>query len=92
MDYWSRRGRQDSRADLTAWFDAVRQKNCDWSSPADVKASYRNASIVGDNSVVFNIHGNRYRLIVKINYPFRVVYVRWIGTHAEYDTIDVTAV
>ena len=53
---------------------------------------YGSASIVGDNRVIFNIKGNDYRLVVKINYPYRVVYVRFVGTHAEYDAIDVEEV
>lgn len=54
-----------------------------------MKEKYRNASIVGDKRVVFNIKGNDYRLVVKINYAYRLVYVRFIGTHAEYDAVDV---
>tara|TARA_E500000318_G_scaffold11470_1_gene10056 strand:+ start:1839 stop:2144 length:306 start_codon:yes stop_codon:yes gene_type:complete len=92
VDFWSQPNRGDAKADLAAWFNAVNGPGCDWATPADVKASYRNASIVADNRVVFNIHGNRYRLVVKINYPYRVVYIRWIGTHAAYDKIDVTKV
>jgi len=61
----------------------------DWESPAQVKEKYRSASFVGENRVIFNIKGNDYRLVVKINYPYQVVYVRCVGTHAEYDKIDV---
>ena len=64
----------------------------DWDTPAQVKAKYGSASIVGDNRVVFNIKGNHYRLVVKINYPHRVVYVRFVGTHAEYNAINVKEV
>ena len=64
-------------------------KAADWQSPHDVKAMFGSASVVGDNRVVFNIAGNKYRLVVKFNYPYRVAYVRFIGTHAEYDGIDV---
>ena len=64
----------------------------DWDRPAKVKEKYRNASIVGDKRVFFNIKGNDYRLVVKINYAYRVVYVRFIGTHAEYDAVDVEEV
>lgn len=92
VDFWSRPNRGDAEADLRAWHDRVAQRTSDWATPADVKAAYGNASIVADNRVVFNIHGNAYRLVVKINYPYRVVYIRWIGTHAEYDKLDVTKV
>lgn len=61
----------------------------DWSSLADVKQHFRNASILKDGRVVFNIAGNKYRLVVWINYAYRVVYIRFIGTHAQYDKIDV---
>ena len=60
--------------------------------PAKVKEKFRSASIVGNSRVVFNIKGNRYRLVVRINYSARIVYVRFIGTHAEYETIDVKEV
>ncbi len=77
---------QDSEQPLKAWYREAR--TADWASPRDVKGLYRNASIIGDNRVVFNIAGNKYRLIVKFNYPYRIGYIRFIGTHAEYDSID----
>lgn len=61
----------------------------DWTRPSDIKAQYGDASILKGGRVVFNLGGNRYRLVVKINYEFRIVYVRFIGTHDEYDRIDV---
>jgi mRNA interferase HigB len=64
----------------------------DWDAPVKVKAKYGNASIAADNRVVFNIKGNNYRVVVKINYPYRVVYIRFVGTHAEYDAINVEEV
>jgi mRNA interferase HigB len=64
----------------------------DWASPSAVKAQFRSASVLQDNRVVFNIAGNQYRLIVKINYPYRIVYIRFIGTHADYDAIDATTI
>ena len=57
-----------------------------------MKAKYRSASIVGDNRVVFNVKGNAFRLVVRINYAYRVVCVRFIGTHAEYDAVNVEEV
>ena len=80
----------DAENPLLAWYREVRQE--DWDTPAKVKAKYSNASIVGDNRVVFNIKGNAYRLVAKINYPYRTVYVRFVGTHAEYDEVDVQEV
>jgi mRNA interferase HigB len=75
---------------LLAWYREVEKE--DWDSPAKIKAKYRAASIVGGNRVVFNIKGNDYRLVAKINYPHRVVYIRFVGTHADYDAIDVEEV
>lgn len=79
----------DAEDSLLAWYREVEKE--DWTKPSQVKDKYRNASFVG-NRVVFNIKGNHYRLVVKINYPYRVVYVRFIGTHKEYDEIDVEEV
>lgn len=74
----------DSRSQLDAW---VREAtDAKWRSPHDVKARYVHASFLGDNRVVFNIKGNRYRLDTKINYAAQVVVVVRIGTHAEYDS------
>jgi mRNA interferase HigB len=79
----------DAEEPLLAWYREVEKE--DWSKPSQVKDKYRNVSFVG-NRVVFNIKGNDYRLVVKINYPYRVVYVRFVGTHKEYDEIDVEEV
>ena len=75
-----------AEAQLKAWFCEV--KDADWKTPADVKAKYRSASILKNNRAVLNICGNKYRVVVSINYQFRVVYVRFVGTHAEYDQVD----
>lgn len=64
----------------------------DWATPGDVKQDFKNASILKDGRVVFNIAGNKYRLVAWINYPYRVVYIRFIGTHAQYDKIDVQTI
>ncbi len=64
----------------------------DWKDPAAVKADFGNASILQDGRVVFNIAGNKYRLIVWINYPYRVVYIRFIGTHRQYDNVDAQTI
>ena len=80
----------DAEEPLLAWFREVEKE--DWANPAELKEKYRNASIVGDNRVVFNIKGNDYRLVVKINYAYRMTYIRFVGTHAEYDKIDVEEV
>jgi mRNA interferase HigB len=80
----------DAREPLLAWYRHALQ--ADWQAPADVKRDFGTASILRDGRVVFNIGGNKYRLVVWINYPYRVVYVRFIGTHAQYDRIDAQTV
>jgi mRNA interferase HigB len=84
-DFWE--AHTDAEEPLLAWYREVEDE--DWDTPAKVKQKYASASIVGDNRVVFNIKGNTYRLVVRINYAHRVVYIRFVGTHAEYDEIDV---
>jgi mRNA interferase HigB len=80
----------DARPGLEAWYeDALR---ADWKSPTDIKRRYANASVVANNRVVFNIKGNTYRLVVKVHYNRGYVYIRFVGTHAEYDVIDVTTI
>jgi mRNA interferase HigB len=80
----------DAIEPIHAWYRHTLK--ADWSSPAEVKADFRNASILKDGRVVFNIAGNKYRLVVWINYPYRVVYIRFIGTHTQYDKIDVQTI
>ena len=75
---------------LDAWFHEVLRAN--WNKPTDVVKAYANASIVGPDRVVFNIKGNDYRLVVAINYRHQIVFIKWPGTHAEYDKIDVKTV
>lgn len=89
-DFWSKPGRADSEQPLRAWHREA--KRASWAGPEDIKATYRNASVLPDSRVVFNIAGNKYRLIVKINYAYRVVYIRFTGTHAEYDRVDATTI
>jgi len=81
---------QDAKEPGLAWYRHTLK--ADWSSPAEVKADFRGASILRDGRVVFNVAGNKYRLVVWINYPYRVVYVRFFGTHAQYDAIDAQTI
>jgi mRNA interferase HigB len=78
------------KAALDAWYAGA--KKATWKRPADIKATYRSASLLRDRRVVFNICGNSYRLVVKENYVAGVVYVRFIGNHAAYDAIDAEEV
>ena len=75
---------------LKAWYyEAYRAT---WQSPADIKAVHRNASILANNRVVFNIKGNQYRLIVSIRYDLGIIFIRFIGTHSAYDKVDAETV
>jgi len=78
------------KASLGAWFHEVQK--AEWESSADVKKSYSNASIVSSDRVVFNIKGNDYRLISAVDYRRKIVFVKWVGTHAAYDKIDARTV
>ncbi len=85
VNFWSQY--QDAQSPLEAWHDIVLKS--DWKTPQDVKASFATASICGNNRVVFNIGGNKYRLVVEIAYQISVVWVKFIGTHKAYDSINV---
>ncbi len=79
-----------SRQPLDDWYSLV--SSLAWETPADVKRYFRSADLLPGNRVVFNIAGNDYRLIVKIEYRFQILYIRFIGTHADYDRIDATTI
>jgi mRNA interferase HigB len=87
-EYW--KNHSDSEQALKAWFSEV--ENSQWKSPADIKKKYPHASILADNRVVFNIKGNNYRLVIKINYDYGQVFISFVGTHADYDKIDATKI
>tara|TARA_B100000315_G_C14167308_1_gene402897 strand:- start:98 stop:391 length:294 start_codon:yes stop_codon:yes gene_type:complete len=80
----------DAEQPLKSWCYYVKKE--EWRSLSDVKILFGNASILKNNRVVFNIAGNKYRLIVNINYAYKAIYIRFIGTHEEYDRIDVEEV
>ena len=87
-DFWELHA--DAEQPLRAWFKEAEKAN--WRSPQEIKDMYRNASFVGDNRVVFNIAGNKYRLIVHFHYEFGIARIRFIGTHSEYDQVDAETV
>ena len=87
-EFWVKHA--NSEQYLKTWYETV--KNSKWNSSNDVKNTYMNASILKNNRVVFNIKGNSYRLIVKFNYLKQWAFIRFIGTHAEYDKIDADAI
>ncbi len=85
--FWEKHA--DAEQPLRAWF--AEAKAADWKTPGAVKARYPAASIVANDRVVFNIGGNKYRLVAAVRYDLGILYIRFIGTHAEYDKIDVTS-
>lgn len=88
VEFWEVHGRAEQA--LKSWFHEV--KNAKWAMPSDVISAFNKADILPGNRVVFNIKGNRYRLVVKINYNAGIVYIRFIGTHSEYDRVDAEKV
>ena len=80
----------DTEQPLKAWYQEA--KNARWKTPQKIKSQYATASILQDRRVVYNILGNNYRLVVKIHYDFGLVYIRFIGTHKEYDKIDAQTI
>lgn len=78
------------KAALDSWFQEV--KRADWKNSSDVKASYAQASLIGADRIVFNIKGNTYRMVIAVNYQRKTVSIKWLGTHKEYDEIDVRTV
>ena len=87
-EFWQRH--PDAEQPLRDWLRRVAA--ADWDTPAKIRDRYRSVSIIPGNRVVFNIKGNAYRLVVRIDYINRMVFIRFIGTHAEYDRIDVAEV
>jgi len=87
-EFWEKH--PQAEAPLRAWYALARR--ADWGSPADVKAAYRSASLLANNRVVFNIKGNDYRLVVAVHYNRGMMFIRFVGTHRQYDAIDATSV
>ena len=88
--FWEQPGCADARGPLHSWYDEALKAT--WQSPQDVKDHYASASICGNNRVVFNIGGNKYRLVVEVQHRASIVWIKFIGTHAQYDLIDVESV
>ncbi len=80
----------EARTPLGVWYSTVAR--ADWATPADVRTTYADAGILKGRRVVFNVGGNRFRVVVHVNYAYRVVYIRFVGTHEEYDSIDAESI
>lgn len=88
--YWNIERYKKAEPALKAWHKET--EAAEWSSPVDVKAQYKSASIINSERVVFNICGNKYRLIVAIRYDLKIVFIKYFGTHGEYDEVDAATV
>ncbi len=87
-EFWEKHA--DCEQQLKAWFREV--EKCAWRNPTELKDDYPSASILEGNRVIFNIKGNQYRLLVRINYKYQILWIRFIGTHSEYDKINVITI
>jgi mRNA interferase HigB len=88
VEFWKKHA--DSEQSLKTWYYTA--MNSEWNNPGDIKSSYKTASILEDNRVVFNIKGNSYRLVVKFNYDRQWGFIRFVGTHAEYNKINAATI
>ena len=86
-DFYEQAKYLDSKSALESWHKEVLQ--LDWNNPNEVKRMYRSASIIGNEKVVFNNTGNKYRLIVTINYDAKIIFIKFIGTHKQYDNVNM---
>jgi len=87
-EFWEKH--PDARQSLQAWYADA--KHADWKTPTDIKNIYNNVSLLANNRVVFNIKGNKYRLVVAAQYKYRIIYIRFIGSHREYNKIDAASI
>jgi len=87
-EFW--RKHPDAEVPLRSWYAVA--SRADWRSPADIKDAYRSASFIANNRVVFNVKGNDYRLVAAVHYNRGTMYIRFIGTHREYDRVDAAKI
>lgn len=85
-EFWTRARRRDAEQALRAWM--AEATVAQWSTPVDIKEQFRSASILKYNRVVFNICGRKYRLVVAVRYDIKIIFIRFVGTHEEYDQIN----
>jgi len=86
-EFWEQPEYSDAQSALEAWhFEALKSS---WKIPQDIKDKYRSASFLKNNRVVFNVAGNKYRLIVSVDYERQTCFIKFVGTHKQYDDIDV---
>jgi mRNA interferase HigB len=88
--YWEKQGNEKAQSFLNEWYHFCSKQG--WDTPQDVKNTFRHASVVGNNRVVFNVKGNDYRIVCAMDYPRHVMYIKFVGTHTEYDAVNVEEV
>ena len=86
IKFWKQKAYKDSEQPLKAWYDEIHKAN--WKSPNEVKKQYRNVSVIGKERLVFNIAGNKYRLIVAVKYKYQRMFICFVGTHRQYDKVN----
>lgn len=87
-EFWERHN--DCEQQLKSWFQEA--SKAEWTNPNEIKTEYPSASIIGNDRIVFNIKGNSYRLIVKVNFDYQMVWIRFVGTHSEYDKVNAKTI
>ena len=87
-DFWEKH--EDCEQQLKSWFRETQK--AEWQNPNQIKSEYPSASILNENRVVFNIKGNKYRLIIKLSYDYQMVWIRFLGTHTDYDKINANTI
>ncbi len=90
QEFWEERRHADAEQPLRAWY--AEAKRAEWRAPADIKEAHRNVSFLGGNRVVFNVAGNKYRLVVAVKYSAQILFIRFVGTHEQYDAVDAEEV
>lgn len=88
--FWEIPQHRDAEQPLRTWVRVVRAAS--WADPTAIKRMFNSADMLGNGRVVFDIGGNKYRLIARVNFHYGVVYVRFIGTHREYDGVDARTI
>ncbi len=89
-EFYETKGFEDSRVALERWYEIA--EAAEWKSLSDIKVDFRSTDYVGNQHYVFNIRGNRYRLVVVVKFVIGSIYIRWIGTHEAYDKIDCSMI
>lgn len=88
--FYETKGREDSRVSLERWYDVA--ENAEWKNLSDIKVDFHTVDYVGNQHYVFNIRGNKYRLVVVVKFTIGYIFIRWVGTHEDYDKIDCSTI